>query len=138
MKVLIERPPMWEKIDAAFNVRGRAVIFTFGDIVYNPMGVGVSKALIRHEAKHSVRQQREGWRPEMWWERYISDPEFRLDEEIHAHIAEYAYIKATERDRNRQARYLQGCAARLAGPLYGNLLTIGRARSIILNGGSKA
>ena len=119
MQVVRDYPPLFDEIDRRFRVRGKGVIFAWGDRIYNPRGVDIPPSLIAHEAVHGARQGRDivGW-----WRRYIEDGEFRLAEEIPAHQAEYAVLI---RDANRQARRgaCREVARRLASPLYGGLLS---------------
>lgn len=117
MKVLLF-PPNYAAINRAFNVRGKPVIFCFGDTVYNPGRIKVPRHLMVHEGVHS-RQQ--GSNPAGWWDRYIVDPSFRLEQEIAAHYAECAVVP----------NQIDEIAARLASPLYGNMIDFARARAIL-------
>lgn len=128
VEVIIAPPPMFEEIDRVFHVRGQPVVFTWGTRVYNPTGIKVMPQIIAHEAVHSERQtdstgQNDEARLRKWWERYLEDPEFRLDEEIHAHRGEYRWLANQTRDRNTRNRYLLHVARKLAAPLYGGLIT---------------
>lgn len=117
MKVLTLFPPNYREVNAAFNIRGKGVIFAWGDTIYNPSRVKIPPELIAHETVHGLRQNGD---PAGWWKRYIADPAFRLDEEIPAHQAEY-----------RVSGKLDAIAARLSGPLYGNLISLDKALSLI-------
>ena len=121
-------PPMFDEIDAAFNVRGKKVIFAWGGIIYNPQNVPLTPSLIAHERIHGLRQ---GDDIEGWWHKYIDDPEFRLAEEIEAHIAEYAHVAAYGNRRDRR-HAIQGMSKRLASPMYGKLINQAQAKRIIL------
>jgi len=110
-------PPNYKAVNAAFNVRGRQVIFCYGDVIYNPSRVKIGDELIAHEKVHSGRQNGD---PVKWWERYIGEPQFRLDEEIPAHRAELAI-----------SGDLQGVAHKLSSPLYGSLISFDRAAQIL-------
>lgn len=135
MKILKAFPPNYRAINGAFNVRGRDVMFAYGGTIYNPMGTPVSPALMAHEAVHGERQ---GAAPAGWWERYIADPKFRLDEEVPAHRAEYRW----HRDHFGAANPVKGfrsalefhhyeIARRLAGPLYGSLISLADAKALV-------
>jgi len=63
-----------------------------------------------------------------WWEKYLTDIEFRLDEELAAHRAEYKAWCAVSLNRQQRRFYLTQVAARLASPLYGNMLTYHQAK----------
>jgi hypothetical protein len=121
VKVLYLFPPDYAAINRAFKVRGKPVIFCYGDTIYNPGRIKVPERLIAHESVHSRHQQGMGG-PEVWWQRYIDDPQFRLIEEIPAHRAEYRVAP----------EFLDDIARRLASPLYGSLVDFEKARQIII------
>lgn len=138
MKVVKAFPPNYQAINAAFGVRGRGVIFCYGDRIYNPSGVVVGPELVIHEKVHSERQQACAGGVETWWRDYIADPAFRLAEEIPAHQAEFAYWLARA-DADRPVRGFRSAAEyhrlaiaqRLSGPLYGRLLTLSAATALL-------
>lgn len=125
---------MFEEIDAAFHVKGKLVLFAWGDTIYNPRNAEVSSALKCHEGVHGQRQKAHPGGVEGWWRRYIEDPQFRIDEELPAHRAEYKASIQHVRDRNERYRALAFIAEKLASPLYGRLLTPSAARRLILGG----
>lgn len=142
MRILIERPPLWEEINAKFNVEGQSVIFAWGDTIYNPEGVKVSRELHAHEEIHGERQlaypaaSSSPGEPEdhvvEWWKRYIEDPKFRLEEELPAHRAEYQAFCKRHGDQKSRAKMLTLIAAKLTSPLYGSLITLEDARYRII------
>ncbi len=121
---------MFKEINARFHVHGRQVIFSWGDTIYNPSRIRIPQHLMVHEAMHAERQIR--WGIEQWWRDYIDSAAFRLEEEILAHQVEYrALLRASN---NRQARrgYLKQVAKRLAGPLYGGMISAAKAKKVLL------
>ncbi|HEX6992373.1 MAG TPA: hypothetical protein VF151_10825 [Gemmatimonadales bacterium] len=131
MEIVIARPPMFEEIDATFNVAGKPILFAWGDKIYNPENAPVTRALQAHEYVHGTRQGHADRNIEAWWKRYIADPQFRLEEEIPAHRAEYQFLRRSTRDRNRWNAYLVTVAGKLASPLYGKLVTDAQARQML-------
>lgn len=130
MRIVNEYPPNIDAIDAAFKTRDvQGVVYCYGDAIYNPFGIDVPKWIVDHEIVHSARQ---GDDPAGWWVTYIADPKFRFDEELLGHIEEYRSFCA-EYSRNRAARrtYLTAIAKRLAGPVYGNIVSVDRAKAMI-------
>jgi hypothetical protein len=111
-------PPGFDAIDARFNIRNRGLtpIFAFAPDVWNPFGVAIGPELVAHEQVHIMRQ---GQDPAAWWKRYIAEDNFRLAEEVFAHIAEYENLiergHPTRDDRRRAFRYI---TKRLCWPLY--------------------
>lgn len=132
MRIVNSYPPNIDDIDAKFNIKGKPIIFTYGDIIYNPLGVVISPSLHAHETVHSVRQTTDLKSILKWWDQYLVDDEFRLNEELLAHRAEYKQFCSENKDRNRQSIFLNTIATRLASPMYGNMLTSTKARKIIL------
>jgi hypothetical protein len=127
-QIVTDYPPLIDEIDVAFGVRGRhGIIYAWGNRIYNPSSVFVPPQLVVHEVVHCIRQ---GVDITGWWRRYIDEPAFRLAEEIPAHQAEYQWLlEYAPRRERRQA--LQVVAARLAGKLYGGLVTPKRAKELL-------
>jgi len=125
MKVLNCFPPLYAEINKAFNVRGKPIIFSWGDRIYNPGRIKIPPELMVHEGVHG---QRQGDDPETWWRDYIRNPEFRLAEEIPAHCAEFAAYCTRLSDRTAQERALHRIADRLSSPLYGSMIAYDEAR----------
>ena len=119
-QIINDYPPLFDEIDAAFNVRGKSIMFSFGDRLYNPEGIEIPPELVAHEAVHGERQS-SGQRVRDWWRRYMADRLFRLNEEIPAHQAEYRYL-LEHGNRYQRCSALRRTAARLAAPLYGRLI----------------
>lgn len=129
MRVVPGKPPNYDAIAELFPViRSKpGIIFTYGDTIYNPGNVTLSQSLLAHEGTHSRRQ---GDKPQEWWEQYLVDKSFRLNEELLAHQIEY--ISAIEgHGRAVRRRTLHAIAARLSGPIYGKLLSQSEARERI-------
>jgi hypothetical protein len=89
-------------------------IFCYGDTIFNPSGNKLSDALVAHEAAHGARQ---GTDPDVWWDRYIADKTFRLEEEIVAHRVEWRRFCTDDPNRHERRRYLAAIAGRLNFPL---------------------
>lgn len=133
MIVRQERPPLFAEIDLKFKVaHRRGVLYTFGNVIYNPDGVHIPAPLIAHEEVHADRQLYYiGGGVEAWWQRYLADDSFRLNEELPAHQAEYRAICQETKDRNQRARALQAIAGRLASSLYGNVIQLRDAQRLV-------
>lgn len=131
MRIVRQFPPMYAEINKRFNVRGKPVIFTFGETIYNPNNVKIGPELIAHEEVHQERQRDRGYIH--WWELYIAHDDFRLDEELPAHRAEFAFC-THHYDGRALERMLHRIADRLSSPLYGSMIDYADARRRI--GGS--
>lgn len=124
-------PPNIDAIDAVFKVRGKAIIYAYEDRIFAPFSDTISPAILAHEKVHCERQQ--GCVKE-WWDAYIHEREFRLGEEIPAHIAEFNHLCLQYPNRNMRRRHLAVIAHKLSAPLYGSLISKQEAKAIILKG----
>lgn len=130
MRILYERPPNYAEIVAAlpFVGRKRGVYFCYGSAVYNPDRVAIPPQILEHERVHSRRQAND---PKSWWDRYIASAQFRFEEEVPAHIAEWKEFISYKPGRGARRQMLRAIAGRLAGPLYGGLIKIHDAKLLI-------
>jgi hypothetical protein len=135
MIIVNEYPPNVEQIKQAFPAveHNKGVVFTYGQIIYNPSGHEIDKPLQFHEATHSIQQDKMG--PDKWWEKYIQDVTFRINQEAEAYLNQYNKFKKLERDRNKHAQFLYGLAQQLSSDIYGNILSHSDALKEIKNHG---
>jgi hypothetical protein len=130
MRILTEKPPMWDDMAKVFDLDKHKPIFCWGRTIYNPFGHLLDKTpqLIAHEEMHSRRQIGEHWLDEgghndakvrLWWRDYLASASFRLEEEIPAHRAEYRHLlRMHSNTRSNRRHYLTETAKRLRDPLY--------------------
>lgn len=127
-------PPNIEQIDAAFNVKTNAgVVYTYAPHVYVPAARGLPPEIMAHEAVH-LEQQKQAGGPQAWWDRYIADPVWRVEQELEAHKIEYLYYCHRKADRNARARYMHMLAQRLSLPMYGSAITYVEAKKRLMQG----
>lgn len=125
-------PDFYRKVCAAFPAaRARGTIFSYGDRIFHTGPGDLPQSLLAHEYVHCARQRTIGLAE--WWDRYIADPLFRLDEEIPAHVAEYKVLTGKESVRAERRRAMKLVAGRLSGPLYRHLITYDQAKEILLS-----
>jgi hypothetical protein len=126
VKVIRDYPPNIEAIRQTFGAAAvQNAVFTYGDTVYIPnANITMPAHLETHEAVH-IEQQ--GDDPAGWWDRYLDDPQFRLDQELEAYRAQYQYlIKHASRPSRRLV--LARISKDLGGRLYGNIITPAEAK----------
>lgn len=119
-RVLVEKPPVYDRCVHAFGqevIVGKPIIWSWGDVIYNPTNIDISRELLAHEAVHGVRQIAHGL--EKWWDLYLQSRDFRYNEEVLAHRAEWQHLAKWGK---ADAKRLALVAGRLASPLYGNML----------------
>jgi hypothetical protein len=118
MNVVIGFPPNYREIVKVFPmVRGLNMLFAYGNTIYTPHKIVMTKPLMDHEKAHGKRQSD----PAKWWDLYLDDRTFRLQEEIIAHRAEYQALKdmgVIERYPN----YLNDTARKLSHKVYGPMI----------------
>lgn len=130
LKIIPQPPPNYVEVVAVFPFAKRpGTMFTYGRAIYVPNGGKVTPSLMAHETVHADRQLAYPGHAAAWWARYLIDPQFRFDEELPAHIAEFRWFDG--RPRPERKFMLRQIAARLAGPLYGRLVTIHQAKRMI-------
>jgi hypothetical protein len=129
VKIVKNYPPNYAQIAARFNVKGRqTIVFTYGTTIYNPLGRPLAFDVIAHEEVHIHQQSKDG--PEAWWKEYLDDPHFRLEQEIQAYRVQIEWAKRGYNTKDAAA-IAEHCARTLAGPIYGGLLTLQDARSVL-------
>lgn len=130
IEVIDDRPPNFAAIVRFFPEAVKpGVIFAYGGKIYAPGRTALTPALQAHEQVHIERQ---GEDFDAWWNRYLIDPAFRLEEEMVAHRAEYQAYCRRHQEPGKRHEALKRMAERLASPLYGGLITHGEARLRIL------
>lgn len=139
ISIVTDWPPNISQIRAKLPVTERN-IFAYGGVIYNPGGGDLSPELVAHEKVHFAQQRqlngflrRNG--AEVWWRRFLADTEFRLQQEVEAHRAEFVEFKRLNKDRNVRVQFLTHIAKRLAAPMYGGLVSVKIAKALI--GGSR-
>lgn len=125
---------MIDEIDAVFHVKDRPnMIYAWGDRIYNPSGNPIPPSLIAHERVHLSQHGQPPFEEAIrqWWMLYLADPGFRFSQELPAHRAEYQKYCADHKSREQRNWMLRQIASRLAGPIYGKLVTFSEAMRAI-------
>lgn len=122
MMVLDQEPPeeLKNKIEAAGLKPTPDTCYAYGRFLYNPSGNEIQVNLKIHEEVHMIRQNPD---PDEWWDKYLKDPVFRLEEEILAYQKQYKYAKMMIKDRNELFKFLNRLANDLSSPMYGSIIS---------------
>ena len=139
MIVRLDFPPNYEAINRRFRLdqfdkKKFKPIFAYGLFIFNPHRTKIPLELFEHEKVHSARQ---GSNPAGWWDQYLADDNFRLIEELAAHVIEYKVLVDHHRKtREARRRIFHHVASRLRSPLYGYQppLHYDRAREFLKKG----
>jgi hypothetical protein len=123
VKIIKGFPPNFAALKKTFGRLPSNVVFSYGDTIYAPGGQKLHPSIIAHEEAHGRRQLALG--VTAWWDRYITDPAFRFEEELIGHRAEWQHFKSQQvplPSATAQRNALDHMAKRLSGPLYGNIV----------------
>lgn len=146
MEVVNEYPPNWDLIKVALPKATGNALFCYGDTVYNPSKQEIQPDRMFHESVHKDQQ---GDDVDGWYKRYLTDREFRFQQELEAYGKQFMVLKdGVERmadefraegkrlgigKNNVLEAALDSMASALSGDAYGNLVDFGQARSKIRN-----
>ena len=124
----IERkpPPNYAEIQQHFPNANfdKGTLFTYGDTCYCK---DISPVMIVHEQTHAKQQVN----PKEWWDRYFTDINFRLSQEVEAYKNQWKWIKENIKDRNKRFKMLCAICDDLSGKLYNNMVSWSEAKRLI-------
>jgi hypothetical protein len=129
MKIINEKPLIYDRLHKAFGVEwDKGLIIAYGgNIHFN--GSFLPLAKIAHEEVHFTQQMM--MNQDEWWEKYITDKEFRLRMEVEAYRAEVKWINKTIKDRNLKFQMINDIAITLSSSVYGCIITRSEALKLI-------
>jgi hypothetical protein len=128
--IIEDYPPHYKRWKAKFpNLEESKPLFAWDNHIYNPFKVKVLPDLFVHERKHFEQQ---GDNPEVWLDKYLTDDNFRLEQEVQAYGSQFAYCK-----KMLPAKWykivLEACAKSLSGSLYNGIISYHQAETLIRN-----
>lgn len=128
MKISTLKPKIFQRLEETFGVDWNSgVIVTYGDTVHCKSG-HLSPDLIVHERTHINQQVTYG--PEKWWERYLTDPEFRLLQELAAYKNQCSYIRSYVRSPYKKYELFQHIWTCMEKN-YGDMITYEQAKKLL-------
>lgn len=129
--VIEEYPPNYHKIKSNFEIGDSKPLFAYSPHIYNPFKIYVDPTLYFHESIH-IKQQ--DGKPEEWWDKYILDKSFRLEQETEANQKQWKLFTKVVKDRNERYRFKIQLAKNMASNLYGNMVSYDEAIKLLNNG----
>lgn len=130
LEVVEDYPPNIDKIDAVLHVRRQSgIVFAYESKIYAPDGSDLPYDIHVHERVHFDQHEKAGG-SDVWWDRYLSDVEFRLDQEVEAYRAQLAWIDKNLGRTSRRHHRDHICRT-LSAPMYGNLVTKKQAARLL-------
>lgn len=133
MKIVFAYPPNIDDIRKEFNIEGKAVVFTYGDTLYNPTKADISFDLMAHEQVHEKQHLNYNGGAEAWWKEYLINKDFRLSQEVEAYRKQWSVFCTKVTDRNDRRRFIKLIAGDLSSAIYGNVVTLNEAINLIKN-----
>lgn len=122
-----DKPPIWERIKEVLKVSWESGVYmTYGDTVYSksPMYPEIEV----HESVHIAQQLKIG--KDEWWDKYLSDKEFRLEQEAEAYKVHVKWIIENS-PRNYRRFRLNKIIQDLSGGTYGNMISFIEAKKLL-------
>lgn len=118
-QVINSYPPNIDLIRKHLNVPEEGIVFTYNGKIYSPHAKELPQHLLLHEMVH-VKQQ--GNDSDSWWNRYLTDIEFRLEQELEAYTEQYLFLKMVNKTSTSH-EWLFILSEQLSHPVYGFNLT---------------
>lgn len=123
-----EKPPVYDQCVELFGISWNNTVFAYGDTIHCKSIDKLTDHLIEHEMVH-LKQQ--GGNPQVWWERYFVEGNFRLEQEIQAYQREYRYLRGKSFNKEELHKLVRMWAINLSGGFYGDLTTYKEAYNLI-------
>ncbi len=106
----------------------KGTVIAVGDTIYAKDDM--PQSLIVHEVTHLEQQKKIG--VEKWWNQYLNDGKFRLDQELEAYRAQAQHIKNDPKTSRQVYRSTVSWLAKgLSGSMYGNIISYEEALRLI-------
>lgn len=127
-KIINEEPPIYAEIQHHFHgaAMENGLMVAYEGKIYtwaNP-----TKDEIIHEEVHLAQQERIGC--DLWWNKYFTDPSFRLEQEIEAYQWQAKYLHEFSNRQERRWRFRK-MAQLLSSKMYGNLISYDQALQLL-------
>lgn len=128
VEFLHEKPEIYNSLKEKFDIDwDSGVIITYGNKVYSKYELSPLKKI--HELTH-VRQQL-AYGVQKWWNEYVENTKFRLEQELEAYRNEIAGLFNRTKDREFRHRYVAQCAKDLSSGMYGNVIEFMNAKQLL-------
>lgn len=123
-QIIHGKPPIFDEAAKLFGVTEDDVVFySWGDTIYSPTGKVPSDDLLIHEATHANQQSHDPIAAKIWWDKFMVDPEWRIEQEAEAFGEQLRWIRGRVKDRNTIARYVHQMSSSLASKMYGKAIS---------------
>jgi aryl-alcohol dehydrogenase-like predicted oxidoreductase len=130
MKFAAGPAPILGRVRAMFGEAATTGWCTYGDTVYRLDGKPMPPEIRAHEELHAEQQRVMG--PMQWWDQWLIDVTFRLEQEVAAYARQYDFVRRQTSSKRLHRAELNGIAVVLSSSLYGGVITKAEARARIL------
>lgn len=128
MTISHERPRIFDRFERAFRVKWEdGIVIAWSGTIYCKNDVPPD--VVYHEGVHLKQQADMG--KEKWLKKYLTNPEFRLEMEKEAYIAQAKLIKHGVTQRNNLYLCLREIAQDFSHSTYGSLISFDEALKIL-------
>lgn len=121
------KPPVWEDIKrvvpGAKRIDASRVYITCGTKIYAE--TDIPKEVLEHEKIHVHQQVAFG--EKLWWEKWLSDVNFRYEQELQGYRRQIEVLSASTANRAVLFDYKKKIALILSGDAYGHIVTFNKA-----------
>lgn len=126
-KFSTKEPPIYPELVKRFGVSMKdGIVIAYGDTIYSQDPI--PKHLEIHECVHLEQQAKYG--VEWWWNKYLEDKHFRLEQEVEAYQAQAQYMKANF-GRQEYRSNVRKLAKDLSSGIYGRIISYEDALRVI-------
>lgn len=124
-----EKPPMYDVCHKYFGADwDKGTVFAYKNTIHAKHISQITKDLEVHEMVHLEQQERLG-DADIWWDKYLSDANFRKEQEIEAYKAQLVYSEKNYNHGYRKA-LRKHCIESLAG-LSGGSISLDEAEHLL-------
>ena len=103
--VRAERPPIWDKVHKYFQVNDAETVYAYGHILYNPADIDIDILLLEHERACANQQISYEGGIEAWWDRYLTDAEFKKDQDFEQFWYQYRKYCSIILNKDKRFKY---------------------------------
>ncbi len=130
MQIKNQYPPNIDLILASGLKPNEQTRYCYGDTIYNPSGKELTPDIELHESIHAKQQ---GDNPDQWWYNYLTDKNFRLEQELEAYAHQLNFIKEHIKDKELFKWGKDKMVEALSDGSYNLGLSFGEAESKLRN-----
>ena len=128
--ILTTPPPNMETLSSKFGVDfDKGLIVTYYPNIHVKHGQ-LPGDLLAHESTHLIQQEKFEGGVKAWWDKYLSDPQFRLTEESTAYAVQVKFIRDHMVGRSQRRAHFKHIVDSFVR-MYGGIVTREQAKAIL-------